>query len=675
MITLTYSRLRTVTQNGTTITEVEQTGSDILEGGVNAISERKKLYCTFDVETAAEGEEQMVLAGSKLYVSFAMFLPKGLAVDFPNAVPNTGFSVIIPQSMYEFPADGMEMQFYSLGVTTPQNAKNYKCYFHWITETSFAIELEYYNTFDEDAYMNGVSKSNQWRFFSEYWNQNNTNTVSESVYAEEKELRMISHLIREELTEDGLKYTETQEHRLYSGQIDSFDSEGEVEGGDGEDLETISTIFETPVTMRIYTAENTIDKFYAKLIRIQERSELDFVENYDIQETQLEDGGDPTPGENAFIGPVVITRDDAEGFYQLEFSINPAFIDELSMYRIIINAYETSSGEVARSTTSGPIPSSSIVSYCGSTESVGCASYEYPTDLLFTATLADCNQEFNGNFLTCVIEERMRSKLIVDYSDNRWKNNIDCRKTGSVGGDTINTNDIRKYLESIDFEIYQEGFSAIFGGTTKHVHDFQTVTRNNVNQYTSSSSNLSFTVDTVNEQLIMYYDWRNRNENNTYNLYSYFNGQQFLPIDNQYWGGKSFFIKWRLNFNYYDFRQPFTESLDIIQKMVVKDYDTNITVTPTVDQDFVCPEEVLCYDGSILFSDPEDYKLINIFELSPGQLYEEENWVPAILPQLSSIYFNTQDADYTGGDAHFCIDPSTLNVNQSYNFSTIAKLT
>lgn len=674
-ITLTYSRLRSLTQDGTVLNEIEQTGSEVLTGGVNTMTERKKLYCEFEVDEVAEPEvdEQMVLEGSKLYVSLALFMPALMAYDFPQSVPNTGFSITIP-GMYEY-FEAVEMPFYSLGINTTNSAKNLRCWFYWIAENKFAVELEYYNTFDENGYFTSSTKSNLWRFFSEYWDQQNTNEVAESAYSTEKEIRLITHLQRAEPTTNDLEYSETQEHVLYRGTLSKFDSVGEFFDVDEEVITSLSTRNETPMVVRMYTDENNFDRFYGKLVKLQDNPNLNFIDNYELQESRIADGEDPAEG--FLIGPMVVSRDDAEGFYQMEFSINPDSIDDGYNYRLMIIGYyfgagEDSSGALNRIIVSNPIPATKIVPYC---DTNCAATYDFPTNLIFTPTLSDCQTEYSGNFLTCVIEERMRSKLIVDYSDNRWKNNVDCRKAGSLGEDTVNTNDIRKYLQSIEFEIYQEFYSAYFGGTIKHVHDRQTVSRTGANQYSTSSSNLVFSVDTVNELLYMAYDWRNRNETGVPNLITYFNGLQALAIDNQYWGGKTFFIKWRLNFLYHDWQKVFSESLDVIQKMVVKDYSNDITVDNDFELDFVCPDETLCFDASIGFPNPEDYKLINIFELSPGQLYEEENWIPAILGQLSSIYFNTQDADYTGGDAHFCIDPSTLNINQNYKFSTLAKLT
>lgn len=676
MITLAYTRLRSLTQDGTVLNEVSNDGPEILTGGVNSASERKKLYARFEIEDAGELAEQMSLSNAKLYVSFALFLPSGLAVDFANGIPNTGFSITLPSTYYEMDDNPVEMPFYSLVGGTPKSAKNYKCYFTWITDSSFAVELEYYNTFDEDGYMNGAGKSNQWRFFSEYIDQNNTNEVSESVYGVEKELRMISHLVREDLTDDGFKYTETQEHRLYSGTISRIDSVGQFLDIDEEEIASLSSVSETPLIVRIYTTENTIDKFYAKLVKIKEDSSLDFIENYELMETFIDAGAAPTESENAFIAPCDLSRDDAEGFYQLEFSVNPDFIEDGVMYRIIIVAYDQGgdaySGALNRTTTSPPIPGSSIATYCNSPCS-SLASYDYPTTLLFTPSLFDIDKEYTGNFLTCCIEERMRSQLIVDYSDNRWKNNIDCRKTGSVGGDTANTNDIRKHLQSIEFEIYQESFSTYFGGTIKHVHDQQSIGKIGMNNYSASSTNLVFTFDPVNETLTLTYDWRNRNESNIPNIITFFNGLQALNIDNQYWGGKSFFIKWRLNFYYYDFAKPFTESLDIIQKMVVKDYSTDVVITNGFDLDFVCPEETICFDAAIIKTNPELYRLINTFQLTPGSISEEENWTPGELAQQANAYIYGQDVDYTSGNAVFCLNPSTLNINQSYTYSAMAK--
>lgn len=673
MITLTYSKLVSVAQDGTQLNLVEQTGSDPLDGGINAVTEKKLIYAEFEVEENVDNPElQLILPGGRLFVNWALFFPRYGVYQPQVPRPSCGFSINIPDTSYD--GDRLEMAFFAPELQFPKSLKNFKCYFTLITETTFRIELEYYNTFDEDGYMNNEAKSNEWRFLSEHWASQNTNEVEGSVYDVSKDLRLYVCVEQDEVTDITLAtgpIVENQEFILWQGSLSRFDSQSEFMNEDGETLPSLSSENDTPVVARIYTEENTLDKFYAKLIRIRDDLNLDFIENYDLQENEIIEGG---AIDNVFKGPFTVTRNDADGFYELEFEIDHELLTENATYRIILVGYETGGSVFARSAISNVLPVVNLVPYC----LLACASsYETPIGLTFTPTLLDIDKEFSGNFLTCAIEERMRTKLVVDYSDDRWKNNLDCRR-GILGGDTATSNDIRNYLTFITMQIYTEYTDAGLGGVVKNVLDEKTIQRTNGYNYVSNGP--SFNFDTVNEELTLYYDFRNRNQSAIPALYTLLNGGAYAPIqDDQYWGGKTIFIRWTLTFYYNNWPVPFIDNLHIIQKMVVKDYSNDVVMSRITPGSFLCPGQQVCYKGTIAFGTPANYNNVNTLELSDGNgggsgsPEEEESWIPSELPISASTKIIGQDITYAGTDAQFCTVVNTLLTNQTYKFASMAK--
>lgn len=671
MITLTSSKLVSVAQDGTQLNLVEQTGSDPLDGGINAVTEKKLIYAEFEVEENVDNPElQLILPGGRLFVSWALFFPRYGVYQPQVPRPSCGFSINIPDTSYD--GDRLEMAFFASELQFPKSLKNLKCYFTLLTESTFRIELEYYNTFDEDGYMNNEAKSNQWRFLSEHWTVQNTNEVEGSVYDVSKDLRLYVHVEQDavDLPEEFAgPVIESQEFILWQGSLSRFSSQSEFMDENGEALAKISSENDTEIIARIYTEENTLDKFYAKLIRIRDDQSLDFIENYDLQENEIIEGG---AIDNVFKGPFTVSRNDYEGYYELSFNIDKDYITEGAVYRIILVGYETGGSAFARTGISNTLPVANVAPYC----STSCGD-EAPSELEFTATLLDIDKEFTGNFLTCAIEERMRTKLIVDYSDNKWRDNLDCRR-GLNAEESVTSNDIRNYLTNIGMQIYTEYADASLGGTVKNVLDEKNIQKIGPNTY--SSNGPSFTFDTVNEIITLYYDFRNRNQSTIPALYTLLNGSGYLPIqDDQYWGGKTIFIRWTLTFYYYNWPVPFIDNLHIIQKMVVKDYSNDVVMSRITPGSFLCPGQQVCYKGTIAFGTPANYNNVNTLELSDGNgggsgnPEEEESWIPSELPISASTKIIGQDITYAGTDAQFCTVVNTLLTNQTYKFASMAK--
>lgn len=675
MFTLTQSSLGSYSLNNDIINNVSQAVENgILTGGVNSMSERKILAFNLDW-TPPEYEDPGFsdLYGASLYINFSFTLPNGFIWTEPGGPPASGFNHLIHNDGLPY---SEEMNWYSNAALFPQASKNYKCTLSF-TGTSLLFTYEYFNGFDEYAYLNSSPKDNEWRFLSEKWDQQNFNTWADSYYHTPKQIRATIYIVKN-------TYTEKQEVVVYQGQANTYDTPMTLSDFDDNPIIALSTIKDNEVKAVVGITTNTIEYFYAKLIKIQNDQTVDFITNYALQENLI-DASNIT--DNAFKGPFSATFDTDH--YNLEFLIDKDFLELGKNYRIIIVAYNEGTGTpnytgaVNYVSISQEIATTAALPYCYA----GCETVDYdnPSTLELTGSLIDLNNEYLGNELTCVIEERLRSKLIVNYSDDRWKNNLTCRSPYGEDVEVVFSNDIRRYLSYVTCEIYTEYNDATLGGEIKNQLEFYLMQRNSASvSFTSYvSSGIVFNFDTVNEILTMYVDFRNRDEFLTPCLSTTKDGSPFFPLqDNQYWGGKDIFIKWSLYFYYDDFPGPFIDKLDFVQKLHVQDYTEDITIVPDVDKPFICPSETICYTANhqpgIL--DPETYNLINTIEpvdsggIASGNLKESEEYAPPELTQQQDDTFFNQDETFAVDEtAQFCVDPSELTIGQDYKISVIAK--
>lgn len=666
-ITLTSSFIKTFDFEDTLINSKTQTGSAILTGALNCMSERKRLRLEFEVDTIVDPEEetQLELPGSSIWVNIALFIPIGYAYNEAAGPPNTGFNLMFPA------ASGgaeQEMYFYSNGSIEPDTCKNYRAWLELMTDTTFALEFEFYNTFDENGYLNSTAKNNEYRFLSEMWNEQNFNEISASVFQMSKEIRVLTYIRHADLI-----YSEKQQTSAYQGQSTSYNtatSFRQEEDQASDELTILNSVFNTPVFVTLAAAADLYTEFYAKLIRIQNNSALDFVENYELSENKIEVGN---LTETAIVGPFTVDWNGVDG-YELSFDVNAAYITDGAQYRLIVMAYGGGTTDtIAKFGVSSVMSGSGIVSYCAR----NCEEYigSETASLLFTSGIKDIDNDWTGNELTCCIEERLRTYLNVDYSLDRWATNLYCRGIACGRISDLYNNDIRKYLKFVTLEIYSEYNDPILNGTVKNRLDYQVVTRTGPNTYVSPA--ISATFNTVAESLALYYDFRVRNEAGTDCLLTTLNGVPYFPKQkNQFWGGEDLFIKWRLTFEYHDCNPIWQDNIDIIQKLHVRSYD------PTVE--FVGTSETLClgtnkcfYAHIPLLSDPEEYKLINSIEKTPAQggLEESENFTPDILPKETSAKFLSQETLYDAATAKalFCLDSAELEEGETYTITAMAK--
>jgi len=300
----------------------------------------------------------------------------------------------------------------------------------------------------------------------------------------------------------------------------------------------------------------------------------------------------------------------------------------------------------------------------------------------FTGSLSDCDDNYSGNNLECVVEERMRANLRVDFAADKWKNDIFAR----LG--IVVPNDIRRYLTQVFIDVHEE--TTVGLTTTKHTFAMPILNKTGPTTYTTAPGvALDFSVA---DQATFRYEFRNRYEAHLSNLYTYVNGVLLTsPTSTMNWAGRTIRLEWNLVFFYDDYTTPFSDTIKYTQIVRPKDYEIDSFYIQEKDSDFSgkgdaiewpdfeCTEDGMCYQARIT-NDSSGYKLITIIESNPGNatvtLEEREEWVPDVLPQLTTNKYYNQESDFgqtTADVAKFCVDASKISLNLPYKISAIAK--
>ena len=371
--------------------------------------------------------------------------------------------------------------------------------------------------------------------------------------------------------------------------------------------------------------------------------------------------GDPSIGVDKIIGPVVDIALVSGTTYKCGFSLDGSKLTNLGKYRLIAVVYDKTNAQT-----------NSFISDEYSVDENPCFD---GNGFDAIASLDDYNRQFLGNNLECAIEERMRSKLKLFYPFYKWKNDIYNRLGLTVG------NDIRRYLTQVIVTIFDTSVDPSFG-IIQNVYDYKSSVKYGFNSYTAQDG-LTMNFDNTWAEFI--YEWRNRFEQNVDCIGTLINGIPTVPVQsNQYWGGKTLTLSWKLFFTYDDYNSPFTDEVIFNQQIRVKDY-SDLTISHLnsgrTEYDEVvdfCQGEEPCF-GSIIDGSLTDRKLIVNITPKDGNintLNEAEAWEGNQLNQLTTDEITDEDEDYITESANkvatFCIDTSKLSVN-SYHVSALAK--
>lgn len=427
-----------------------------------------------------------------------------------------------------------------------------------------------------------------------------------------------------------------------------------------------SASFKTDVDFRI-TSPSIVTKVLMWIIRTDKfDNTTDMVSNYEANfEDIISSNANIGAAGNKFSTPVTNITALGAGVYKVAFSIDGANLFNGGKYRLIAIVYDKDTGAgFVNSFISEEYVVNGLPCYDGNGFDV-------------RAVLDDYNKQFSGNNLQCCIEERMRSKVKLDFAFNKWKDDIQARLGLTV------PNDIRYYLTGVKCEILEEYTHPVLGSVV-NIYDSKTSNRYGANLYSAQSG---MTLNFGNNWSEFQYEWRNRFENGTLCMQTLINGANTIPqLGTQYWGGKNLTVRWTLLFFYHDYSSPFYDEVVINQKIRVKDYgEMQVAYFDNEENEFgplknICNDEPVCFGGILQNPSLTDRKLItNIYPLgsSVNSLEEAEVWVGGQLPQLTTDKIVNQDEDFSVIDSEtaalFCVDGSKLLVNSQYVISALAK--
>jgi hypothetical protein len=664
--TLTKKRVRTYAPSaGNTVTLWDRDDADIATSE-NRIGEKKLLQLDFTMSDPFIGGGFSV-ALKKFYIVPALFVNNG----FINPLTNQGnnyWSVQIPNSAA---AATYNCAYVGTG-PYPNQGKNFHVFENDVVQlevvdaTHIKIFIPYYQTYDAGGFLDPVGDDNAARFLKDSPTNPNELTVSGSTVFNDPNVdgRVYIYAV------DPANFYPGSTEVILGGYKAGFYGKNAHETAPyftnpswvfkylGGTVTEPKTIGQTDVEFFIDSATAPTGLFMWMIREDNINANFDFVTSYEADFQNISAGN---AGGAKIIGPMVDFALVAGTTYKATFKVDPSTLVIHAKYRFIAVVYDDSAFPVmnVNSFISSQVRPNADVPWNGD-------------GIEFKGRLCDVQNEFVGDELTCVIEERMKSKLRMNYFYDKFKNDVFNR----LG--LVIVNDIRKYLKRIEFTIYEEYTS--LGNTYKHILDQRAKYRVVPNVYGGHAGiDLQFNTDYAEFAA----EWRNRFESGLQNIQTYINGIAASPLSNQYWGGRDLFVEWKLIFTYDDYVSPFSDVLYYKQKLHVKDYQpehVHISAQnePDEDKEFWCPNDFMCLKASLPLRD-DNMVLITNFDKDPGtesSIVEAEAWVPDELSQDTTPRVYNEEINYGQTDAYaakFCIKVSDLTVNLNYKVSAIAK--
>lgn len=648
-LTLVDTNLFTLDEDDNSI---EQYTDGDIANSKNFIGQKKRLQWRFSSDYTLEG--------LNLFMNFALFVPAGFVQTFVDAGPRYW--------TVNFPVGGAVNIDYTaefVGGQFPHPGKNYKVVVRKLAGNTFRVRLDYYQTYDCEAYIDPGNDSNVERLLKNIWyNPERLVNNLPSVYNEAREARVYV-FAQDPTNPDNKGSIESKAQGIAAKFYGETYADGDLTDMaiklyyDGVEVDSLKKLDGGTDVVVTFKTIHSVNRITATIIRVDRNENvMDFVTNYELESKRIVAGG--SDGEK-ITGPYEITF-DGSGNYTARFKVSPDNLEDGASYRIMVGVSN---------------PEREVGVGIGDPVDVDYGNPYVGNGIDFIGVLCDIQSEFSGNDLECVVEERMKSKLKLNYFADKYKNDIFNR----LG--LVIVNDIRRYLTKVEFTIFDEAFSALLGGTLRNVYDYRVSNKVNPLSYSGSDLNLGFNTDFSEFSA----EWRNRYEAGTDCFQSLLNGANFLPKQsNQYWGGRTLKVEWKLSFYYDDYVNPFTDELIFTQQIRVKDYEPEIISIVAQDEadedkEFFCNGDPCCLQSelNLVYDDESKYALITTIDPNPGNIStieENEEWVPEEMAQQTTNKFKDQEIMYSEtetGVSKFCIDTNKLLLNSQYKVSAMAK--
>lgn len=625
--------------------------------GKNRIGEYKKIVMYFDV---GGGE---TLDGKMIFISPALFGDPNLRVWGSGQIPNEGWSYQVPSTAV---AGTFQM---GLNVNVPYASdliKNWNAEIEIVSATVFYVTFWYYQVYDMKGYINSANENNHSKLLKDqYANPNELTVFSQSVYNNVNWIPIFYVLAYD--PSNVATYGST--YVYYSGYKAGFYNKNEHQTTPFFNNPTwtlydttpsavtgLSLQYNTKVKFTVDTSGSTIDKVLLWLIKTGTTGNtVDFKDNYDASFCEVTTLGSGTL-DNKLVAPSQDITLVSGSTYDCFAHVDLTQLAAGETYRFIAVVYLEEYGNLY------------VNSFISDEYAVGLPQFD-GTGYAFEAKLTDYLNDYTGNDLTCVVEERIKSTITLDYSYNTFKNDIFNRL-----GLTLTNNDIRRYLTKITCEIFEDL------GATVHYLKRDIAYKTSPTTYTTPTG---LSLDFTGEVLTIEWDWRNRYESAIANVETTISNVIVAPSSNQDWGGRTLQIRFKLELYYDDYSTPFSDTIHYLQQINVKDYclPTILKINQENGQavaSYYCNDADPEFEAENFLTAPETYKLITTAELDPGNIasIEENETFTGELTQLTSTKFSAQEEDYSETEttkAKFSLDVNNFFVNLPYKISAMAK--
>lgn len=636
----------------------------------NSIGESKKVKWKFRTDYNIEGVN--------LWAQIAMF-QQGV-INSPNAKIPICHSITFPT--------GLTPGKYPMSMTLPVGGnpllnKNCTVFLEILPDSAghhyFNILVEFYQIYDETTYQKQTGQDNHNKLFRDNVSSTNDLTINAANTCYNSSASNFCITMRLEKDNqlhppDTFPYTDNTNPAFGGQWFAGFYNRNHHNDNPYFNTPVFQLERPTPVTNLssstdthvkfLINSPSSVSKILMWVIRSDKFDNLvTMTQNY---EADFKDLISTNPTLTDKIAGPVIDIIGAGGTYKVEFNIKASNLVNGAKYRMIAIVYDNAVPAV-NSFISDEYTVSGIPCYDGSGFTV-------------KSRLSDYQTEFTGDNLECVVEERMKAELKLEYAFNQWKNSIFDR----LG--LVVTNDLRRYLTKVEIEFFEEYVDALIGpGVIRNTFDLKTSVRTGLNTY-SPQNGLTMNFSTNWSEFI--YEWRNRFEDNVNCLNSYYNGVNFIPVQStQNWAGKTIKIQWRFTFVYDDFSTVFADEIRYTQKIRVKGYESNILqvvrfdplTNKVIDGNTACIGDKVCIAG-IMTPREDDFKLIANIKPTKGNyttIKENEVWLGDEIPQLQENPLTSEDENFfiAAGKlvARYCVDTTNFLVNLQYDFTVIAK--
>lgn len=653
-IKLEDRKIFTLKPNGTDLVQLQ----DPVEFNKNSIGERKRIELHFSTNIS--------IIDSQIYFDPALYLPLGSPTPAPN-IPTQYWGYYVQSGIIPGPA------YMPLVLPPPYNSgllKNWTATFVYIDTTNFKILFEYFQLYDLNSFLDVASEDNKFKLTKDIvTNPIEVSNTGNSIYNDASFAPQFYIYIDNNVDSGFLNIT-------IDDYFAAFYNESATGGApyftlpvwglkvNSLPVSTFSLDKDTKVTFGV-SAPVIVDKIFIWLIKTSaNNNNVDFISAYDASYLDVTTVAGSSTLHNKIKAPSTGPTLNVSK-YEVSFTIDKTKLLYGEKYRMVAVVYESGYGGV---------------------EVTSFISNEYTIDQLpkftgqgyvFKGLLEDYESTYTGNFLVCVVEERMKSRLVVDYSTyNIFSDDILNRLGLNVA------NNIKKYLTKVTVEVYENN-----GTYIQYLERLVATRTDPVNYNVPNGLELNFT----SGELEVVYSFRNRYESGIANLETILiagNVPILPPNSNQNWANRVLIIKYSLELFYDDYSTPFSDTIIFEQVLEPKGYGLEISIVEFPNKEiystsyFCSTTPSVCLEAKLSVSNPEDYDLIVTLEPDPGNsntIEENEEWLGAnsTLPQLQSAKILTSETFFSqtiSGAAIFCIIPSKFLLNLPYKISAIAKL-